>query len=270
MVGERNFCKVSSVRNLDLVKITVYIREVSIHSGLLHYLCENFDNLSSNKVDKFLEVDMYNMKYLLASDLLNVSNEREAAGALWKYTANQTIDCVDLLISEIRLGFLSTKDLLTMARDHQGFRNSVIFRYLFEAEYRRRTENKKNLQKPRKKYEGMSEKGNDDYVKEIVDWILEDNHHAGYIERIAKLKKELEDVKKEVLKVKNENLNKKFDGDALKVRQIVAPDRLQADSWNTAEFRPVSDYAGRLESENRYREQDFCFVQDKKSECVIV
>ena len=270
MAGERNFCKVSSVRNLDLVKITVYIREVSIHSGLLHYLCENFDSLSSNKVDKFLEIDMYNMKYLLASDLLNVSNEREAAGAFWKYTANQSIDCVDLLINEIRLGFLSTKDLLTMARDHQGFRNSPIFRYLFEAEYRRRTENKKNLQKPRKKYEGTVEKGTDDYVKEMIDWILEDNHHAGYIERIAKLKKELEESKKEILKFKSESVNKKFEQDHTKVRQIVGGDRMGGENWGPAEFRPVNEYAGRLEAESRYREQDFCFVQDKKSECLIV
>jgi hypothetical protein len=257
MIGERNFCKVSNLSSIDSVKINVYIREVGIHSGLLHYLCENFDTLNSAKSEKFRDLDSHNMKYLLSSDHLNICSERDAAGALWKYSANKSIDCIDLLVSEVRFGFLTTKDLLTIARDHSGFRSSENFRFIFENEFLRRLENKKNSQRPRRKYENLSEITTAEYKKEIINWILDDHHHEGYVERISKLKKELAEARKETQKVRSENLTRKTELETSKASQILPDPRL----FYEADLR-VSESL-KYDSDPRSKDFDPYSVQDK-------
>ena len=82
MAGERNFCKVSAIRSPESVKINVFIKEIGIHSGLMHYLCENFDTLIGKNAKKFSDLCYFNLKYLLTHDHLPIADEHEAAGAL--------------------------------------------------------------------------------------------------------------------------------------------------------------------------------------------
>ena len=239
MVGERNYCKVSSIGSAESVKISVYVREIGIHSGLLHYLCENFETLMQGKSEKFAELDYFNMKYLLGHDCLPVGNEREAAAALWKYSANKSPECINLLVSEIRFGFLETKDLLIIARDHQGIRHSPVFKFIFEQEYRRRVGNKKNIQRPRKKYEGLVDKVPEDYNNEIIAWILEDQHHQGHLERISELKKKIEEQKKELVKLRTESQSKKSESEIARITRTVS--ELNFQSKYEPEPRPIEN-----------------------------
>ncbi|OMJ72992.1 hypothetical protein SteCoe_28445 [Stentor coeruleus] len=212
IIGERNFCKISSLKSIESVSFNLYIRELNIHSGLLHYLCENFDTLMSKNPEKFVDIGGFNLKYLLSHDLLPVSDEREAAGALWRYSANKPQDMINMLVFEIRYQYLTTIDLLTIARDHAGIRSSPNFKYIFRIEFQRRVENKGRNEKPRKKYEN---KAKENYIKEygdeIVNWILESNHHQGYEERINELKKKLEEQKNETNRTKAEIHAKKIE-----------------------------------------------------------
>ena len=85
---------------------------------------------------------------------------------------------------------------------------------MFRFEYFRRTENKKNTEKPRKKYENnWNDKDNEkkDNNEDFIDWILNSNHHQGYEERIAELKKKLEEEKSENNKRKAELNAKKYE-----------------------------------------------------------
>lgn len=198
MAGERNFCKSSALRASENVKINVFLKEINLHSGLLHYLCENFDTLMSKSPKKFTDLCCFNLKYLLSHDLLPVAEEHEAAGALWKYAANKLADFINLLVAEIRFQFLSTQDILTLARDHVAIRSTANFKYIFKLEYFRRIEGKEITAKPRKKYENrVGEMNKSDYNEEIIEWILCSRHHQGYEERIAELKKRLDDEKSE-------------------------------------------------------------------------
>ena len=169
MAGERNFCKASAIRSPESVKINVYLKELGLHSGLLHYLCENFDTLMSKSAKKFTELSYFNLKYLLSHDLLPIADEHEAAGALWKYAANKSADIVNLLVCEIRFQYLSTKDILTLARDHGCIRNTENFKHIFRVEYFRRIKNSKISEKARKKYENKASEGNNDYNEEIIE-----------------------------------------------------------------------------------------------------
>lgn len=212
IVGERNFCKISSLKSIDSVNFNLYIRELNIHSGLLHYLCENFDTLVSKNPEKFCDIGGFNLKYLLSHDLLPVSDEREAAGALWRFSANKPQDMINMLVCEIRYQYLSTTDLLTIARDHAGIRSSANFKYIFRTEFQRRVENKGQNEKPRKKYENKTKENCfKEYGDEIVNWILESNHHQGYEERINELKKRLEEQKNETNRTKAEIHAKKIE-----------------------------------------------------------
>ncbi|OMJ86593.1 hypothetical protein SteCoe_11881 [Stentor coeruleus] len=212
IVGERNFCKISSLKSIDNVNINLYIKELNIHSGLLHYLCENFNTLINKNPEKFVDIGGFNLKYLLSHDFLPVSDEREAAGALWRYSANKPQDMINILVCEIRYQYLTTNDLLTIARDHAGIRSSTYFKYIFRNEFQRRVENKGLNEKPRKKYENKTKENcPKEYGDEIVNWILESNHHQGYEERINELKKRLEEQKNETNRTKAEMHAKKIE-----------------------------------------------------------
>ena len=238
MAGERNYCKASSIRCPDSVKINVYLKEIGLHSGLLHYLCENFDTLLGKSPKKFTELSHFNLKYLLAQDLLPIAEEHEAAGALWKYAANKPAEIINLLVSEIRFQFLSTKDLLTLARDHASIRSTQNFKHLFRVEYFRRTEGKKVSEKPRRKYENLVEEINKtNYNEEIIDWVLGSQHHQGYEERIVDLKKKLEEEKAENNKKKAE-LNAKKHEMTLEYEKMNRELRQLKGYDNYVEFKP--------------------------------
>ena len=251
MAGERNFCKASAIRSPESVKINVYLKELGLHSGLLHYLCENFDTLMSKSAKKFTELSYFNLKYLLSHDLLPIADEHEAAGALWKYAANKSADIVNLLVCEIRFQYLSTKDILTLARDHGCIRNTENFKHIFRVEYFRRIKNSKISEKARKKYENKASEGNNDYNEEIIEWILNSQHHQGYEEKVIELRKKLEEEK-------SENNKRKAELNAKKHEMTLEYEKLNKELRQLKGYSPYS--------EPKIQEQEPYYATDKNCE----
>ncbi|CAG9334305.1 unnamed protein product [Blepharisma stoltei] len=196
IAGERKYCKTSTLKNQESAIVNVYMRIAGIHSGIMHYLTENFSTLIVKDYKSFRDMSFYNMKYILSHDALAVKDEHEAAGALWKYAASREPEVINIMVPEIRYQFLSMKDLLTLARDHRAIRNAANFGYIFKQEYYRRTAGKPITEKPRNNYVNTLE----DFMKidhneSIIDWILHSNHHEGYEDKLAQVKKQYEEEK---------------------------------------------------------------------------
>jgi hypothetical protein len=177
------------------------------------------------------------LKYLLAHDNLPVVDEREVMGVVWRFAANKPPDVVDTVVGGVRLSFLATKDLLTVARDHLSIRSSPVFRQQFRSEFLRRTANKPPTEKPRKAYESQTVGTSDDYSSEIIEWIIGSNHHQGYEERIEELKKRIEQQKNENcrtradLHAKNQEMHKEWE----KIQALNTIPNVSQNSYNDTE-----------------------------------
>lgn len=88
------------------------------------------------------------------------------------------------------------KDLLTLARDHKTIRSTTNFSHIFKQEYYRRTASKPITEKPRHSYANtLDDHMKVDHNESIIDWILHSNHHEGYDEKLAQVKKQYEEEK---------------------------------------------------------------------------
>lgn len=204
-VGERNYCKVSQLRNSKSCKVKVYIKELGVHSSVMHYLCDNFESLLGRGTKNFKGMSHFNLKYLLTSDKLNVKDEHAATSAIWSYGASHDQDILNLLVTEIRLEYLPLKDLFTIGRDHKTMRACPNFKYLFQKEYYRRLQNLPHMCKPRESYAEHTEPTSQvNFHEEFLSWLLTTNHHEGYEEKLNEMKKKFEEEKIDLNKKKAE------------------------------------------------------------------
>ena len=87
-VGERHFIAVSPSKNKSL-RLQVQIKEIPLHSLLVHYMSNHFDEVLEYK--RLLKMHWFNMAYILSSDRLNVNKEEDAFNAIWKFTPGKTM-----------------------------------------------------------------------------------------------------------------------------------------------------------------------------------
>lgn len=204
-VGERNYCKVSQLRCTKSCRVKVYIKELGVHSSVMHYLCDNFETLNVRGSKNFKGMNHFNLKYLLTSDKLNVKDEHTATSAIWNYGAIHDQDILNLLVTEIRIEYLPLKDLFTIGRDHKTMRACPNFKYMFEKEYYRRLNNLPCSTKPRDTYtENAENLTKSNFHEEFLSWLLTSNHHEGYEERLNEMKKKFEEEKIDLNKKKAE------------------------------------------------------------------
>lgn len=247
IVGERNYCKVSSLTHSGSARVNVYIRETGLHSGIMHHLCANFSELFTKDLTLFKEFTCYTMKSLFSHDELNVKNEQEAVSVLWNYGSTTEIAAMNKIVPAIRLQFLPYETLLNIARDHQIIRKTENFQTLFAKEYYRRTANGPITTKPRNSYSNdTQELAKKDQNSCFLDWILRTEHHKGHERRIDEIKQLLQTEK-------NEHCRKKAELSAKKIQ-------FSASKKEPVEVRAAQNPTGSLEDLR---------VPQRPSDCVI-
>ena len=236
IIGYNNFFNLNQLNNKNYINIIIYIKEFPIHAACLQYINDNFQPIFSNKKGKcdikenvllytpinkiennnnnnkkfsYLNLNLYDIKYLLYSDNLRVDNENNVISALYMYCLNKDIENIDNMLKAVRYEFVDFKILCTLARDHDVIKNCPAFKKAFIREFKERTKkiycnngNYKNNNNIEKKY--VKKKffcAGDNLSKlnvsnEIIKFFLEKNHHEGYIVKLNKLKEDIENEKK--------------------------------------------------------------------------
>eukprot|EP01022_Parablepharisma_sp_SALTPOND_P021095 TRINITY_DN4030_c0_g1_i1.p1 TRINITY_DN4030_c0_g1~~TRINITY_DN4030_c0_g1_i1.p1 ORF type:complete len:1531 (+),score=144.65 TRINITY_DN4030_c0_g1_i1:90-4595(+) len=213
IIGHKNFFNIKQLSIKNTIELFVWIQEFPLHSAVIQHITERFDEIfsenppfsinptvSQKKTKTIYDIYASDLLYVLASDNLKCSTETDAFKCLQKYAAlkeAKDIEKIDPLVDAIRFQYVDTSCLFTIARDHEILRKCPSFRKKFIAEIKRRSiPGSPSVEPPRKHYKA-------DMMKPMVltedvwNWMLNSEHHSGYIERIERLKSKLEEQKKE-------------------------------------------------------------------------
>mmetsp|Transcript_845 Transcript_845/g.1954 ORF Transcript_845/g.1954 Transcript_845/m.1954 type:complete len:1413 (-) Transcript_845:617-4855(-) len=190
--GERNYCRLSQLRDHSKAVVAVYIKEVNLHSSLLHYIASNCDTLFSRNSEAFCSMNAYNIKAILSHDQLNVKTERDVAKVLYYFASKQPAEVVDIVITALRLQLMPLPDLLNIVRDHTRIRQSQLFQKLFEAEMTRRLSGQPQTEIPRNSSKQKPESTQVENLKALTQWLLTAPHHEGYERRLDELKQQIQ------------------------------------------------------------------------------
>ena len=239
IIGYNNFFNLKQLSNKNYINIVIYIKEFAIHAACLQYINDNFQPIFSNKKGKcdikenvllytpinkiennnsnnnnhkkffsYLDLNSYDITYLLYSDNLRVDNENNVISALYMYCLNKDIKNIDNMLKAVRYEFVDFKILCTLARDHDTIKNCPAFKKGFIREFKERMKKiynngnsniKNNIEKKniKRKFFSTSDTLNKLNVSnEIIKFFLEKNHHEGYIVKLNKLKEDIENEKK--------------------------------------------------------------------------
>ena len=140
------------------------------------------------------------------------------------YCLNKEPKIIDNIMESIRYEFVDFKIMCTLARDHDIIKHSPSFKKGFTIELNERIKKLSNNQNnnnnvfskrfiKRKYYTINDSICNLNISNELISFFLEKNHHDGYIDKVNKLKKEIENERKvndermQILKKENAILN---------------------------------------------------------------
>ena len=201
-VGERNFIAVSSSENKAL-RLQVQIKEIPLHSLLVHYMSSHFDEVLEYK--RLLKMNWFNMAYILSSDRLNVDKEEEAFNAIWKFTPGKTMTQSMIVLNEIRVQYLPTGTLFGLCRDHAILVRDTGFQALIQEEYNRRKRKLPITQPARIGYAAAATgRTLPDVESEFFEWLFRDNHHKGYNDKLEDYRERLRTQREEFEKQRSE------------------------------------------------------------------
>jgi hypothetical protein len=195
--GERNYCRLSQLRELTHVVVAVHLKEINLHSALLHYIASNCETLFTRNLEAFCGVNAYNLRAILSHDQLNVSSERHVAKVIYNFAVKQPSEVVDIVISALRLQHLALPDLLNIVRDHTRIRQSQHFQKLFEAEMNRRLTGLPFTEAPRVSLKERPDSSQSENLKALTTWLVTAPHHEGYERRLEELKQQLQTQRQE-------------------------------------------------------------------------
>lgn len=195
--GERNYCRLNQLRDPSRAVVSVYIKEVNLHSSLLHYITANCDTLFGRNSEAFCAMSPFNLRAVLFHDQLNVKSEREAAKIVYNFASKQPVEVVETVIPALRLQHMPFPDLLNVVRDHTRIRQSALFQRLFEAEMARRLTGQPITEAPRAASKMKAELTQPENMKALTNWLLTAPHHEGYERRLEELKHQLQAQRQE-------------------------------------------------------------------------
>ena len=248
IIGYKNFFNIKQLSKKNILNFIIYIKEFPLHSACLQYISDNFQPLfldkkgkcdlkesiilKSEKNDKeklgFLNLYSSDLTSILYNNNLRVDNENNVISALYIYCLNKDPKNIDNIMESIRYEFVDFQNMCTLARDHDTIKHCPSFKKRFTIELNERIKklNKNNNENTnldnncflkrfikRKFYSSSDSICNLNISNELINFFLEKNHHDGYIDKVNKLKKEIENERKindermNILKKENAILN---------------------------------------------------------------
>jgi len=244
IIGYKNFFNLKQLGKKNLLNFIIYIKEFPLHSACLQYLSDNFQPLFLGKKGKcdlkesiilkqekkenenlsYLDLYSSDITSILYNNNLRVDNENNVISALYMYCLNKEPKIIDNIMRSIRYEYVDFKIMCTLARDHDVIKHSPSFKKGFTIELNERIKKLDNNQNninngfikrfiKRKFYTISDSICNLNISNELISFFLEKNHHDGYIDKVNKLKKEIENERKvnderiQILKKENAILN---------------------------------------------------------------
>ncbi len=244
IIGYKKFFNLKQLGKKNILNFIIYIKEFPLHSACLQYLSDNFQPLFLGKKGKcdlkesiilkqekkenenlsYLDLYSNDITSILYNNNLRVDNENNIISALYMYCLNKEPKIIDNIMESIRYEFVDFKIMCTLARDHDIIKHSPSFKKGFTIELNERIKKLSNNQNnnnnvfskrfiKRKYYTINDSICNLNISNELISFFLEKNHHDGYIDKVNKLKKEIENERKvndermQILKKENAILN---------------------------------------------------------------
>ena len=228
--NDKTYIGRSSLTNLkdhidsNSLKIRVWVIEYPIHAGCLHYLSSNFiqlvketdekklyeillsSNVNALNQKKYIDLGIYEAFSLLNSDNLYVDNEKIVAVFLYNYLKGKSQLDIGFLLKTIRFLYLPSKVLLEIARDHKDIRKNLYFQEKLIERFKGNNSGGGRGEKRRAYKERVLEK-EEDFMKELMEWLVSSELHEEYIDKFRDLKEKLKE-KDEALAVKDETIKK--------------------------------------------------------------
>ena len=268
IIGQKNFININQLTNKNKFHFILYIKRFPLHSGIMQYFNDNFNNIFINKksdIDRnkniyllsnsnfqqyknikkskkedynnnfinfitsdnidqrkinnlselkfeYLNINQFDLVYLLYNDYLPVESENSVIGVIYFYCMKKDPKYIDNIMKGIRYEFVNFRILCSLAKEHDSIKNCPTFRKEFKSELKKRikkmNDNNSSLNNNRIYLRKNIKRNNYNLINnedglsgmnisdEIITFFLEKRNHEEYKNKLMSLKKELKEEKR--------------------------------------------------------------------------